>query len=83
MGSSHASVCLIFVAISPLMSIVTFLYPLNKTENFRYNESLKSPIKSKTGFVTGLSVLGMALYCCWLFVDNMFSFPDFSSLNNN
>ena len=89
MGSTYVSVYLIFAMINPLMSSVTFLYPLNMSENSRCKKvilninRLKSPIKSKTGFVTGLSALGMAKYCYWLFVENIFSFPDLETLNNN
>ena len=71
------------------MFSVTFLHPLNTSENRWYKKvmleitRLKSPKKSKTGFVTRLSVLGMAMYCYWLFVENIFSFPDLKTLNNN
>ena len=55
---------------------------MNKKVTLEINR-LESPIKSKTGFVTGLSVLGMDMYCYWLFAENIFSFPDLKTLNKN
>ena len=89
MSSRYDSVYLIFAIINPLMSSVAFLYHLNMSENRRYKKvtlninRLKSLIKSKTGFVISLSVLGTATFCYWLFDENILSFPDLNTPNNN
>ena len=68
------------------MSSVAFLYHLNMLENRRYKkvtlniDRLKFLMKSKTGFVISLSVLGTAMFCYWLFHENILFFLDLNKL---